>query len=234
MRRLIVAALALVTALASDARAHGAGFLGTGEVAHVHQELIAVFGEGAAFAATATVTSKRVDGTRTERFPYQALEGRFRFERNVADNPFLYPYQIEHHRRQGTDVSVTLIDAEGMYVLFPRLKAYFRSPRRAETAPLKIERRESGEETIDGRPCRKVEIVVADATGPTSIVVWEARDEQGMPIRVVNRHGDDETTLDLSEFGPAPDASAFEVPSDYVGYDNVRKLLAERGLESKP
>ena len=223
---LAIAALLLAP---TQAAAHGGGFLGSGDAAQVHQEVVKVFGDDAAFSANATLTSKRADGTRTERFRYLLRRGVLRLERTQADNPFLTPAQIDRHRAQGTDVYVTLATPDALYTIFPRLEAYFRNPRAAKPSTLTITSTEAGEETIDGHPCRKrVLRIMVEQLPPIRMTVWEAQDEQGIPIRVQDEHGEDVTILDLADFEPDPPASLFELPKGYTGYDDVQKMLAER------
>jgi hypothetical protein len=204
---------------------HGAGFLAVGTPGRVHQELVALFGAATAFSARANVTWTKPDGVRGQSFPIYYRKGALRLDRDHATNPFLPPSSKDLHRNQGTDVNVTLATADGIYTIFPRLEAVFVYAKE-DVGENTIAKKDLSHDTIDGHPCRKRELVITDETGSTRLVVWEAEDLQGLPIRVEDDHGENTTRMDLVDVKPDPPASLFEVPAGYRRLNNDQELQA--------
>lgn len=219
--------LAVLLGATSIASGHGAGFLAVGTPSRVHRELVTIFGASTAFSATARVTWTKPDAVRQQTFPYYYRHGRLRLERDHATNPFLPPSSVDHHRRQGTDVTVTLATPTAIYAIFPRLEAVLTDPAR-DLPPNEIVAKDLGRETIEGHPCRKRELVLTDETGTTRMIVWNADDLQGIPVRIEDVHDDSTTRLDLTDVKPDPPADLFELPAGYANFSNVEDLLRDR------
>jgi len=219
--------LVLLTLLPTLAFAHGAGFMAVGSPERIHRELVAIFGENAAFSARATLTTKKPDGDYVEPLGYHLRDSVLRLERDAQNYPFLKPEHVALRKAKRIDLWNRLVTASTATVLYPRLKAYIVFPNTPTDKPLTIERSALGSATLDGRACEKERLVVDNGDDAVAITVWRATDMDGFPVRIENTHGDKTTILDLADVrrDPPPAADLFNVPAGYTRYESTPALL---------
>jgi hypothetical protein len=112
-------------------------------------------------------------------------------------------------------------------MIFPTLKSYAELPITENEVGGEVKTTELGEETIDGRACKKVKMTSTDANGKTQeATVWQAKDLKNFPIQMEMR--DRSNTVLVKYQNPkleTPEASLFEIPAGYSKYDNFQALM---------
>jgi hypothetical protein len=222
---LLTTSLALVLLGAGGAAGHGGGFMAQGSPARVHQELIELFGEDAAFSATAVLTSKKPTGDFVEKVGYHLSHGVLRLDRGSDGNPFLTEAQKESRRQHGADVWYNVMRPDSNTLVFPKRKAYVVIPDTGE--PLgRITHESLGADTLDGRACVKERVTVDNGDGPTAVLVWRPKDDpKGVPLRIENDHGDSKYELDFEDVQLAePPAALFDAPEGFTQYKTIGEL----------
>ena len=229
MNRWIMAALVAGATLARGQM----GGPGPGDDGSRH--LAKVLGKDLAFSARAvtTMTGGRRPLPAMES-GYAVLEGQVRIETDLTkmaggDMP---AQALAQMKALGMDRSVMLhrADRPVSYLIYPGKKAYVEltapGPAR-EQQPPKIDRVETGKETVEGHPCVKFKVTITDETGRATVIfVWEATDLKNFPIKTQTATAEGTATTVFKDIKVGkPAAELFEVPANYKKFPSVQALL---------
>ena len=137
-------------------------------------------------------------------------------------------------KKAGLDKVTAILLPSGplAYVISPGLKAYAQQPlpagdAAAQGGKIKVEKSETGKETIDGHPCVKYKVVLSGEGQTQEITLWSATDLKGFPAKIFAEAAGNKITLRLKEVKLAkPDAKQFEAPADYNKLDGIPAMVA--------
>lgn len=217
--------LAMVQVGATLAAGHGGGMIGQGSPARIHQEVVEIFGETAAFSATAMLTTTKTSGEFVQRFGYRLRNGTLRLDYTSEGDPFLTAAQKQSRRERGTDTWYQIIRADRSLLAFPERKAYTVLPD-VGAPPERIERTTLGPADLDGVRCVKDRFVIESDGDTIDMIVWRpAGDPAAIPLRIESDHGDTTTRLEFQNVTRgAPDASLFEAPAGFERHADMQAL----------
>jgi hypothetical protein len=129
-------------------------------------------------------------------------------------------------------VSIVRPDKKLVYVLFPGTESCLEVPIPKEESDAlekntKIERKPVGKETVGGHPCVKNKVVVKGDNGPMlEATTWNATDLKGFPVQIESMEQDKISVILFKDVQLSkPDASRFDVPSNYARYKNQQDLM---------
>jgi hypothetical protein len=195
-----------------------------------------LFGDNHAFSATLENEIKPTSGDLITMPGKMAFDsGKARIEMNMADAKGLKmpPSAAAQMKAMGFDQMVTLSlpETKSVYLIYPGLESYVESPVPAantttnDTFNLTV--KEIGQDTVDGHPCLKNDVVVTDAKGATNeFTVWNATDLNKFPVKIFRSEQGMEITMLFKNISlTKPAAANFEVPAGYRHYDNVQTMM---------
>jgi ankyrin repeat protein len=136
-------------------------------------------------------------------------------------------------RQMGIDQKVIILrpDLKLTYVVFPRLRAYVKSPflRPGEDARNEptLEKTPLGTESVDGHPCTKNKVIITTGDGEKhELSVWSATDLKDFPIRIEAKDGEN---IELSAYKEIQfvksDPKQFEVPAGFKEYADFSEMM---------
>jgi len=181
---------------------------------------------------TAIMVSTTVDKTNNRRITFNmpiAKSGqKFRMEIDYAgmtqgeSMPPSFSKMISIHRG----------DQEKAYMLYPNVKKYMvnTEDEALETTEPEVETTEVGHEVIDGHPTIKYKVRVSyeGEDAPQGGHIWKATDLYDMTIKSeFENEGVAFSTLLKDIVLKTPDASLFEVPSDYTESENFMEIVMQ-------
>ncbi len=233
-----VVGLAVVTAHGQPRPPSGPGFDGA---------LAKLFGENSAFSATLEFRTTGPSGGEIimpGKIAYSDGNSRFDMDMGEMQGGRMPPQAVAHMKQMGMSrmATITLRDKKASYVLYPDMKAYMENPAResgvgAAVTEYKSEVTKLGEETIDGHNCVKNKVVV---TGPDGVAhestVWNASDLNQFPVRIQTTSGNGESMVMLFKDVKLdkPDASQFDLPTDFTKYDSMMSLMMSHAKAMRP
>jgi len=199
----------------------------------INAAMVKMFGETKAFTAKANVRLLDSQQRETSSMPMtMALrEGKLRTEVDMAEMkmPGVPPEAAGMMKQAGMDKMVTLIDPQKKLhlMIYPNAKSYAELPAGEDDGSGSVQSKDLGEETIDGRVCKKVMLTSTDAKGRThEATVWQARDLKNFPVQMEMKQ---KSNIVLVKFQnpklEAPAASEFEVPAGFSKYANFQAML---------
>ncbi len=205
-----------------------------------------LFGENTAFSATMELHATGQSGSEVI-MPGKIsfMDGKSRFDMDMADmKGGKMPPQAAARMKQmgmGRMSTLTLGDKKVSYIIYPDMKAYVENPTQTATssaapADYKTEVTKLGDETIDGHSCVKNKVVVTGPDGtPHESTVWNASDLNQFPVKIqTSSDGNMATMLFKDVKLNKPDASQFELPSDYTKYDSMMSMMMSRARGGAP
>jgi hypothetical protein len=169
-----------------------------------------------------------------------ADKSRFDMDMSMMQGGNIPPQAASQMKKMGLSkiATLSLPDKKTTYLLYPDLKAYVETPSQGTNTPAadyKMETTKLGEETIDGHDCVKNKVVVTGPDGvPHESTVWNASDLKKFPIKIQTSTGQGAVMVMLFKDVKMdkPDASQFELPSDYTKYDDMMSLMMSRARGS--
>jgi hypothetical protein len=196
-----------------------------------------LFGDNTGFTAQSQM--KITDSSGAEVMSMSAAvavsDGKMRMDVDMANmkGAMIPPGALAQMKQMGMDhtISVTRPDKKLAYVIYPGLKMYASMPipddaLKSLNSKAKVDKTELGKETIDGHPCVKNKMTIADDAGKAhEFTVWNATDLKDFPVQF--QTSDNGQTIVSTYKGvrlSAPDAKQFEPPSDYKGYDDMQQM----------
>lgn len=194
-----------------------------------------LFGKNAAFTARSEVRvlDKNQRETMSATMEFAMLENKLRLEIDTATtkNKALPADAAASLKPMGLDLIHIVMrpDRKSVYFIFPKAGMYINMP--MEKADLeaaeksKVTTEKLGEETLDGHPCVKNKVTITSAKGDKQeLTVWNATDLRKLPIKTVQKQGDETiTTLYKNIQFARPDAKKFEPPA---GAEEFKGMMA--------
>jgi hypothetical protein len=227
----VLACLSLVPAYAQMG-GHPGGMGGPPHGPNFSGSMAKLFGNNSTFSARLEIQNE--DITMPGKMAFDNGKARFEMDMMEMKGGHIPPEASAQMKAMGMDKMLTLSlpDRKATYIIYPGLQAYaempFKNPEDAKTASdFKIETTELGKETVDGHPCVKNKAVVTDDQGKKhESIVWNATDLKGFPVQIESTEQGRKTTMVFKDVKLSkPDASQFELPSDYKKYDTMAAMM---------
>ncbi|HEV2319804.1 MAG TPA: hypothetical protein VGV18_08650 [Verrucomicrobiae bacterium] len=194
-----------------------------------------LFGGNPVFSATMFTSISGPSGPMTVKSKYVFDHENSWTEMNMADvqSSNLPPQALEAAAQMksiGMDevVSITTSDKKNAYMIYPHIHSYvaIAIPPQGQAGEFKLQRTKVGEETVDGHPCIKNDVLITNAVQSNDFTVWNATDlnnfplkiamtEQGMPVTI--------TFENVSFNKPAP--GLFAPPVHFTKYGSIGDLM---------
>lgn len=231
-----LAALGLaVLALTAPA---AAGWFGPDKTDTSDLQLARILGADRSFTATAdlSVLDRKGKEIHAGEVGYAVLEGKLRTEIDLTK------MKAEGKRAEGAAqmanfgmdriISIVRPDKNLSWIVYPGLRGYCTMPLAADSAgptnqPPRITRTELGQETIDGHPCVKWKVTIAEASGKQhEVLVWEATDLDQFPVQTRVEAGDSTMVTKFRDIRMAkPNPNLFEVPPGCKQYQSIQEMM---------
>jgi hypothetical protein len=205
--------------------------------AGVSAALTKLFGKNTAFSAKGEM--QVTDSSKHEMsfwpMDFSVLDKKIRVEIDLAQtrNKGVPPEMGAMLKQMGMSQVISIIrpDKGVVYVIYPDQRALLTMPLPKEDSagsekPPQITRTSLAKETIDGHPCAKNKVVVADANGQsTEAITWDASDLHDLPIQIQTQESSTTSLIRFKQvqFTP-PAAASFEPPSGFTQYDSAEEL----------
>jgi len=143
------------------------------------------------------------------------------------------PSAAAQMKSMGLDQMITISHPKesSTYIIYPGLESYVQMTLPDKSAAtndnFKVATTEIGKETVDGHPCVENKVTVTDDKGVAhESTVWNATDLKNFPVKIVNAEQGNEITMTFQNISlTKPAASAFEVPTGYTKYDDMRTMM---------
>jgi hypothetical protein len=97
----------------------------------------------------------------------------------------------------------------------------------------KMQTTKLGEETVDGHPCVKNQILVTDKQSNTNeFTTWNATDLKNFPVKIQTTDSGSATIMSFREISFAkPVAGLFEPPAGYTKYDSIMAMMRDQMMK---
>jgi hypothetical protein len=200
--------------------------------------LAKLFGEATAFTAQAEMAA--ADQAKTEilrmTLDFALLDGKMWMDLDLGriKSDKIPPGAIASLQKMGMDRMLNVVrpDKQVTLLIYPRLASYVEAPLTKEDASAyskttKIDKTAIGKETIDGHPCVKSKIIVAEENGKKHEgIVWTANDLKNFPVRMDFMEPDTTISMRFKNIQfVRPDSSRFDPPADFKKHSDVQQLM---------
>ncbi len=204
----------------------------------VTASLIRLFGTNTAFSAQAEVQILDLDQKERVGMPmtFTRLDSKIRVEVDMARmRNREQPEALARMAPLGLDRVISLIRPEQRttWVAFPKLQSVVKlamPPAEADAflRKAKVERTRLALEKMEGHPCVKQRVVIADDKAEEhEATVWTATDLRDFPVCVATREGNDTVVMRFRQVQfTRADAKVFEPPAGYTEYADMQALMA--------
>jgi hypothetical protein len=202
--------------------------LPAGSPGGVNAALTLLFGDNTAFTAKAEARVLDPTGKESLRMPmnFAELDNKIRVEIDATQikSRSLSAAQVAEMKDAGLAKIISIIrpDKKASYILYPGVQSYSIVPMPKEESDvlvshLKIRKTSLGNETIEGHPCEKHHVTIANGDRVVlDAVTWNATDLKNFPIRIETKDKGNSSTLHFSQIQfTRPEASLFEIPGRY-------------------
>jgi hypothetical protein len=236
MSRLVLLIVAVLS-FASSAFAQLDGAASTG----VSASLIRLFGTNNAFTAQVEMQLLGKDNKEYLSMPmtFALLTNKIRIEIEMSRmRNKLQPDALARVKPLGLDSVVSIIRPEKKLTLvtFPKLQSFVKLEMPSQEAEAfltraKIERKDLGNEKMEGQACVKQRVVITDDAGHKSeATVWTARALRDFPVVVATKESDGTVVMRFRQIQfTAPEASRFEPPAGFSESSDMQALMAGPG-----
>lgn len=200
-----------------------------------------LFGPNQAFSATMVTSINGPSGPMVVKSKMVFDHENSWTEMNMADvqGPNLPPQAVEQMKSIGMDDVVTIqsADKRNIYVIYPRINSYV-----AMTLPspgttnntFRSQTTKLGQETVDGHPCVKNDVVVTNTVQSTDFTVWNATDLNNFPVKITTSEEGMPVTITFQNISfDKPTADLFLPPAHFTKYGSLRDLQ-ESALMNRP
>ncbi|HUA66139.1 MAG TPA: hypothetical protein VME24_09840 [Alphaproteobacteria bacterium] len=188
-----------------------------------------LFGANPAFSATMS----RSLGPTSAKIKLIFDHGNSSGEMNMADvqDPNLPPQAVDQMKSIGLDDVVTIIPADklNLYVVYPHIRSYVALPipdSGATNNAFSMQTTKLGQETVDGHPCVKNDVLMTNSLVSTDFTVWNATDLNNFPIKIATSEQGMPETITFQDISfDKPPADAFRPPAHFTRYGNIQDLM---------
>jgi hypothetical protein len=215
-----------------------------GATAGINAALTKFFGDITAFSARATVQVYGKDQKEKIATPmdFALLDNKMRVEVDATQvkNQTTPAAAVAALKEMKLDrvISITRPDKKLNYLIFPGQQACVKIPMPKEDVEAfqktpKINKVALGKETLDGHPCVKNRVVLANDKGvKEESTVWNATDLKDFPVQIMTKEKDDTVVIRYRQIQFAkPDIATFEAPKGFKEYKDLDEFIA--GLMTK-
>jgi len=183
-----------------------------------------------------TLSERRSKKTTTLEARYEYADGKMRvgIDLRKMKSPDMDAEAISQLSTLGMDNMITLsqVSKGTTMVIYPALKAYaeIQNPALAAVpnkgSEGKVELKEMGQETIEGRVCTKAKAMVQGKGNKLEALIWRAKDLGLFPVQVRIDDGTTQTTMIFRNIKlESPAADRLQPPSGYKAYRSVPELM---------
>ena len=172
----------------------------------------------------------------TMTFTMAVMEGKMRADVDMANisGPLMSPEVKTQMKSLGMDkvISIMRPDKSRMLLIYPGIRSYADVPLPKEAAStnaaVSIKKTALARETIDGHPCVKSRVMMADDKGhQQEIIVWDATDMKDFPVQLkLNENGQNILVHYRTVHFVKPEAGSFEAPAGFTKYNDLRALMS--------
>ena len=184
----------------------------------------------AEFTASAKVVrqGKKPRDTQTVVMAFAVSGAKMRNEMDMTKMSAVSAGDAAGMKQMGMDkmVILALPEKQAAYLVFPNLKAYCDTPRKARPEGT-LEKTELGSEPVEKHACTKSKLTFTDKDGgKAEAIVWEATDLKNFPIQYQTVDEGQTTTTTFTDIKMGkPDASLFDLPESYKKYANMQDVM---------
>ena len=200
-----------------------------------------LFGANPSFSATMITSMNGPSGPMTVKSKMVFDHKNSWTEMNMADvqGPNFPPQAVDQMKAIGMDDVVTIQPADkvNIYVIYPHIHSYVAMPIPSSGATdhaFNAQTTKMGEETLDGHPCVKNDVIVTNSSQSADFTVWNATDMNNFPIKIVTSAEGTPVTITFQNVSfDKPAAGLFLPPAHFTKYGSLRDLQ-ESALMNRP
>ena len=211
---------------------------GAGAPAGMTAAIVKLFGDNHAFSAKAEV--QVLDSAQKEialmPMGFSLLDKNIRVEMDLTQvrNREMPPGAAESLKQMGMArvTSIVSPSKKTAYVLYPDQKVVLSMPlpkeeMTAADSSSKLDKTPIGKETIDGHPCVKNKVTLADDGGEkVEVTMWNATDLKDFPVQIQTKEKENTSLMRFKQVQlTPPEAALFEPPADYTQYTSQQELM---------
>jgi hypothetical protein len=162
-------------------------------------------------------------------------------EMNMTDvqGPNLPPQAVEQMKSIGMDdvVTITPSDKLNVYMVYPHIHSYVDMaipPSAATNNTFDLQTTKLGEETVDGHPCVKNDVVVTNSVQSHEFTVWNATDLNNFPVKIALSDQGMAVSITFQNVSfDKPADGLFAPPAHFTKYGSIQDLM-QSALMNKP
>jgi hypothetical protein len=220
----------------------GGGAMGGPKGPNFSGRMSRLLGDNSAFSATLEMQTKDPSGTAITIPGKLAFhEGKSRMEMDLlAAAGKSGPETVAQMKQMGMGSMIIISRPEKKmtYLLNTTFEAYVEIPipesDSAEAASKdKIEIKELGKDSVEGRDCTKNQVVATDDQGAKhEFTVWNASDLKKFPVKIETNEGGQPLTMLFKEVKfDKPDEALFSPPSSFKRYDSFMAMMMQEMMK---
>lgn len=211
---------------------------GPGGPAGVTAAITKLFGDTRAFTSKAEV--QLLDNAQKEiavmPMDFSMSDSNIRVEMDLTQvkNQQMPPGAIESLKEMGMAHVISIINPgkTNALVLYPDQKILLKVALPKEEAAAaeskeKLKKTPLGNETVDGHPCVKNKVTLADSSGQSvDVTLWNATDLKDFPVQIQTKEQENTSIMRFKEVKlTRPDSGLFEAPADYTQCTSQQELM---------
>jgi hypothetical protein len=238
-RRACISALLFLSGFAAFAQLPGSD--GSPGVSTV---MLKLFGNVTNFTARADV--QVIDKANTEqlRTPmlFARLDSKLRVEIDMTQmrGKELAAASVAGLKQLGLDrvVSLLRVDRKALFIVYPNAQSYVAMPLPKEESEasirnLKITKNALAQETVDGHPCVKNNVIIKDGTNLVlTATTWNATDLRDFPIQIATKENDNTSIMRFQQIQfVRPEPKQFDPPANFKQYHDPQTLVISRSTK---
>ncbi|MGH7980223.1 MAG: hypothetical protein ACREE6_12690 [Limisphaerales bacterium] len=227
---------AAVCALPSFAQTGGAA-PGHGDFDNGMEKL---FGANPVFSATMFTTISGPNGPMTVKAKYVFDHENSWTDMNMADVqsanlPARATDAVARMKSIGMDevVSIMTADKKNAYMIYPHIHSYVAVPIPPSPGAknFKLVKTKTGEETVNGHPCVKNNVVIINNSQSNDFTVWNATDLKNFPIKIALTEQGMPVTIAFQNVSfDKPSAGLFQPPPHFTRYGSIAELMESAAI----
>jgi hypothetical protein len=125
-------------------------------------------------------------------------------------------------------VSIATADKKNAYLIYPRIRSYvaIAIPPSAATGDFNAQFTKMGEESVDGHPCVKNDVVITNTAQSSDFTVWNATDLNNFPVKITTTEQGMPVTINFQNVSfDKPAAGLFAPPAHFTKYGTIQDLM---------
>lgn len=154
-------------------------------------------------------------------------------EMNMSDvqGPNLPPQAVDQMKSIGMDdvVTITPADKLNVYMVYPHIHSYVDMPippSATTNNAFSVQTTKLGQETVDGHPCVKNDVVVTNSVQSHEFTVWNATDLKNFPVKIAMTDQGMSVSITFQNVSfDKPAAGLFQPPTHFTKYGSIQDLM---------